>query len=156
LQQAQALIQEHGETLARALVPILVQITRREWPECRSLSGAVQKYLPDALKLYHQQQSRAAGKREAELRKQQELRREASRQDTERELHDLWERLPEAEQQAIRQAVLERLGSTVAPEAFLQRLCLEEVARRQGLASASRGPEARPDRPPPAGSAESD
>ena len=48
LEQAQALLHDHG-TEAKALIACLVRVTKKRWPDCRSLSGAVQKYLPEAV-----------------------------------------------------------------------------------------------------------
>ena len=53
-----------------------------------------------------------------------------TREQAERRLQEAWAALPAAEREAIRRGVRERLGGTTAPEAFVQRLCLEELARR--------------------------
>jgi len=129
LEQAQALLEQHDLEAAQAIIAFLVRVTRKEWPECRSLSGAVRKYLPDALELWQQEQQREASKREALQRRLQGRQKEESQQHEERRLAELWNSLPEAEQQAIRQRVLASLGGTQAPEAFIRRLCLEEVRR---------------------------
>jgi hypothetical protein len=129
-EQAQALVREHGEA-ARALVPCLVQVLRKEWPDCRSLSGALQKYLADAVKLYRQEQDRTAGRRAAEAARRQEEEELARRHQEERRRAERWEALPAEERDAIRQAVLGRLNGAAAPEAFVHRLCLEEMARRE-------------------------
>ena len=63
-----------------------------------------------------------------ERRKEQEAGR--TREQAERRLQDAWAALPAEEREAIRFGVRERLGGTTAPEAFVQRLCLEELARR--------------------------
>jgi hypothetical protein len=55
-----------------------------------------------------------------------------SQANAERRLQEAWAGLAEAEQTAIRQRVLEKLGGTGAPAAFVQRLCLEELGRRLG------------------------
>jgi hypothetical protein len=130
LEQAQALLREHGPEQAGALIPCLVLVLRKAWPECRSLSGALQKYLPDALKLHRQQQRRQASRQEAQARRQQAQQQQQAEQEKEQRLHDSWARLGPAEHEAIRQAVLERLAGASAPEAFVQRLCLEEMERR--------------------------
>jgi hypothetical protein len=130
VRQAEDLIRRHGAAEARALVPLLVQVTRKEWPECRSLSGAVQKYLPDALKFYQQQQRREVGKQEQERTRQLEQEQAARQAEQERRQAEAWERLTPAEQAAIRQQVHDGLAGAFAPEAFVRRLCLEEAARR--------------------------
>jgi hypothetical protein len=127
LEQAQALLGEHGED-AGVLVACLVQVTRREWPECRSLSGAVQKYLGDARKLLEQQQCREAARRDAEQARQQSRQSAAGQQQEDRRLQEAWETLPEAERAAIVGAVRARLGGS-APDAFVHRFCLAEMGK---------------------------
>jgi Replication initiator protein A len=135
-EQAQALVREHGEAVARALIPDLVQVLRKEWPDCRSLSGALQKYLPDAVKVYRQEQERKAGRRAAEAGRRQEQETLLQRQQEERRRNERWQTLPPEERDAIRRAVLGRLSGASAPEAFVHRLCLEEMARRDTTAAA--------------------
>jgi hypothetical protein len=126
---ARALLREHGAEGARLVVACLVQVTRCEWPECRSLSGAVQKYLADALRLHAEQQRREAGRRAAEEARRREKQTEAGREEVERRLQEAWDALPAGQRAAIAAAVRSRLGAN-APDAFVHRLCLEEVARR--------------------------
>jgi hypothetical protein len=111
----------------------LVQVTKKEWPECRSLSGAVQKYLPDALNLRQQQERREASKRAAEQARQESRQTQATRQTEERQLHEAWNALPPEEREAIVQQVRARLAGTSAPDTFVHRLCLEELGRRLNL-----------------------
>ncbi len=131
LEAADTLSRLHGAEAA-AVVTCLAQVTRREWPECRSLSGAAQKYLADALKLHRAQQRREAARGEAEARRAREQAAARDRQEEERRRLDAWNALAPAEREAVRQAVLAGLGGAAAPEAFIRRLCLEEVARRGG------------------------
>jgi hypothetical protein len=132
LEQAQGLIRAHGAEQARELILCLAQVVKKKWPDCRSLSGAAQKYLPDAVRLHKREQRRAAQKLEAlavRRQSQESLRRQ---QDEERQLHESWDALPPSEQEDIRRNVLARLAGATAPEAFLRRLCLEEMVRRRG------------------------
>jgi hypothetical protein len=128
LEQAAALLREHGGEGARAILACLVQVTRKGWPECRSLSGAARKYLADALKLHAQQQKRAAGQGEARQARQQGKQAEASRRQEDQLRREVWEALPEPQRQAIEARVRARLGDR-APAAFVRRMCLEEVGR---------------------------
>ena len=128
-EQAEAVLKLHGVEVARALLPLLVQVTRKEWPECRSFSGAVQKYLPDALKLLQQNERRAAARLAADQQRDQEQQELAHRQQEERRCAERWNALAEEQRQAIRQQVTDRLGGSAAPESFIRRLCLEEVGR---------------------------
>jgi hypothetical protein len=116
---------------ARAVLACLVQVTRKEWPQCRSLSGAVQKYLGDAVKLREREQRREAGRQQAETAREQARQEQASRQQTGQKLQEVWNSLPEAVRDEITRQVRARLG-TSAPAVFVQRLCLEELARRLG------------------------
>jgi hypothetical protein len=131
LEIAGELVKLHGAE-APAVLTCLVQVTRKEWPECRTLSGAAQKYLPDALKLHRARARREAARDEAEARRRQEQAASLARQEDERRRLDAWNALPPTTREAIRQAVLAGLGGTAAPEAFVRRLCLEELARHQG------------------------
>ena len=81
LEQAQALLHDHG-TEAKALIACLVRVTKKRWPDCRSLSGAVQKYLPEAVRLHQLERRREAARETAESQRRQEQemrRRRASR-----------------------------------------------------------------------------
>jgi hypothetical protein len=129
-EQAEAILRDHGDA-APAILTRLVQITRKEWPECRSLSGAAQKYLADAVKLHQQEQRREAARREAEQRRQQEQEASREQHSGDQHLQEVWGQLTEPEREAIREAVRAKLGTSSAPDAFLHRLCLEEASRRR-------------------------
>ncbi len=127
LEQARALLEQTDPATARAVIGCLVQVLRKEWPDCRSLSGALQKYQGDALKQHQAQQRREAGKRTSEQRRQQERQEQQEQQTEERRLSEQWNALPVEQREAIRQTVLGRLGGRTAPEAFIHRLCLQEM-----------------------------
>ena len=129
LEQAETLLHDHGET-AKALMACLVRVTKKRWPDCRSLSGAVQKYLAEAVRLHQLERRREAARGAAEAKRRQEQEALRTREQTERRLQEVWNGLPAAEREAIRRGVLEKLAGATAPEAFIQRLCLEETARR--------------------------
>lgn len=128
LEQAQHLLQGRSLEEALALLGCLVKVTRKEWPDCKSLSGAVQKYLPAAEKIREQQLVHHT--RQLENRHQRESIQIESQQ--QRRLNDFlelkWRQLPEEQRTAIEQHVRMRLGHH-APRAFVHRLCLEEAAR---------------------------
>jgi hypothetical protein len=123
-------LRDHGPETAKALIACLVRVTKKRWPDCRSLSGAVQKYLAEAVKLHQLERRREAsrGTAEAERRKEQETLR--TREQAERRSQEVWNGLPAEEREAVRRGVVEKLGGATAPEAFIQRLCLEELAGR--------------------------
>jgi hypothetical protein len=129
LEQAALLLADTTPEEARAVLVCLVQVTHKEWPECRSLSGAVQKYLGDARKLRQREQQREASRQQAEAAREQARVEQASRQQAGQKLQEVWASLPEAVRDEITRGVRARLGAS-APAAFVQRLCLEELARR--------------------------
>lgn len=129
LGQAEALLRDRDADQAMALVAALVEVTRKSWPECRSFSGAVQKYLGDAGRLVQQRQQREARRHQAEAQRQQESAEERERRELERRRMDRWQALAESEQAEVRRRVVTRLAGAFAPEPFLQRLCLEEMVR---------------------------
>jgi hypothetical protein len=131
LEQAEVLLRGREPEEAKAVLACLIQVTRKEWPLCRSLSGAVQKYLGDAVKLHEQQARRGADRRAAEEARRQQRRQQAGEQQSGRQLQEVWGGLPADERQAIEREVRRRLGGN-APAVFVQRLCLEELARRLG------------------------
>jgi hypothetical protein len=123
---AAAVLAKHGGDAA-ALVALLVTVTRRHWPECRSFSGAAQKYLADAERQLLAGKRRDAQRERQEAHRLEEQRRQAAAGDEERLLRQRWEALPAAEQQTIRARV--RVAAPLAPEAFVRRLCLEELRK---------------------------
>ena len=129
LEQAEAILREHGPETAKVLISCLVRVTKKCWPDCRSLSGAVQKYLPEALRLHQLEQRRKTARETADAARQNEQESLRTREQTERRLQDVWNGLPAAEREAVRREVLMKLGGATAPEAFIQRLCLEEIGR---------------------------
>ncbi len=128
LEQAEALERDHGAE-AKAVIACLVRVTKKRWPDCRSLSGAVQKYLPEAVRLHQLERRREASRETAEARCREEQEAARTREEAERRLQEAWTALPEAERDALRRGVRDRLGGATAPEAFVHRLCLEELAR---------------------------
>jgi hypothetical protein len=126
-EQAVALLDTHGADEARELLPLLVQVTRQRWPECRSFSGAVQKYLGDAVKLLRERRRREAAREKARAQGQAERARQGDHLEEGQQLADRWAALSAQEQEAVRQAVLARLPGGSAPEAFVRRLCLEAL-----------------------------
>jgi ParB-like chromosome segregation protein Spo0J len=139
LAQAEALLGAHGEQ-AREVLACLVQVTRKEWPECRSLSGAAQKYLADAVKLHEQKQKREAARRASAQARQQARQQEMGRQQGGRQLQEVWDALPEAQREAVVRDVRGRVGAS-APAAFVHRLCLEELGRLGANGSSKGGGE---------------
>jgi hypothetical protein len=139
LEQAAILVAEHGEDEAKLLLPLLVEVTRKEWPECRTFSGACQKYLGDALKARKGQLARKQVQRQtAEVITQARVEQQSQAAE-ERARLERWNGLSAEEQATIREIVLARLEGRPAPEAFVRRMCLEELGRRPEPAEPVRG-----------------
>lgn len=131
VEQVRALVAEHGAEEAKLLVEVLVRITRKNWPDCRSLSGAAQKYLGEAVKARQAERKRAEAREKAAQQRQQQQQAEAKQQQSGQALQAVWEALPEGQKQAIEQEVRRRAAGPM-PAAFVHRLCLEELSRRLG------------------------
>ncbi len=129
LEQAELLLHDRPLAEARELLALLVKVTKKEWPDCRSLSGAVQKYLGDALELWQQQSRREQQRRQADWSRQQQRLELTQQQVRQQQLEYRWQALSESERQAIVARVRARVGSH-APTAFVHRLCLDELDAR--------------------------
>lgn len=129
LEQADLLLRDRTPEEARAVLTLLVRVTRKEWPDCRSLSGAVQKYLADALALHEKEARREADRREADVRREHQRQESTTLLQRGERLEQLWQSLPEPRRQAIEEQVRGRVGGH-APAAFVRRLCLDELEAR--------------------------
>jgi hypothetical protein len=138
LRQARELVQRFGEEKARALVEPLVEVVRRKWPECKSFSGAVQKYLGDAVRTWEQQQRRGARRSQARAQEEQERQETARRRDEQRRLEARWEALPEMRRGEIVDGILRTHPEHRGRTGILKVLCLQELARLEESASAPR------------------
>jgi hypothetical protein len=131
VEAAGGLLMERTPEEARAVLALLVEITRKQWARCRSFSGAAQKYLADAIRQHAQNFRRAAQREEAEQQRRQGRQESASGQKAGQDLRPLWDALPASEKRRIEQEVRDRVGGAL-PSAFLLRLCLEELGRQRG------------------------
>jgi hypothetical protein len=129
LQQARDLVQSQGATKALALVRLLVQIVQRKWPDCKTFSGAVSKYLPDVLQLYDLRQRRSHQQHGARLRQQEERDESARRLEEKRQLEARWQALSEMDRQAIEQTIRNRYPEHHHRPAILKGLCLDSLAQ---------------------------
>jgi hypothetical protein len=134
LEQAQTLMQEQGAERIAALIPLLVRVIQKEWPDCRSFSGAVQKYLPDAVKLLNAEAHRNACREEELARRQQEQAEETRQREEQQRFRTTWEpvwqSLSEVDREGIRQQVLGRHPHLATTRALLEEQSLRELARR--------------------------
>lgn len=135
-EQAEMLLRDPGRERARALVVRLAQVVQKEWPECRSFSGAVQKYLPEALRLVEADERRQREREEEERRRRQEQEERARQQEETRQFRATWQAawqaLSEAEREAVRRTVLARHPHLAGTRALLEEQCLRELARQAG------------------------
>ena len=131
VEAAAGLLMERTLEEARAVLALLVEITRKQWARCRSFSGAAQKYLADAIRQHAQNARRTVQRQEAEQQRRQGRQESASGQKAGQDLRPLWAALSAAEKRRIEQEVRDRVGGTL-PSAFLLRLCLEELGRQRG------------------------
>jgi hypothetical protein len=126
-EQAGQLLEGYGPDEARAIVELLVDVTRKAWPECRSLSGAISRYLPEALAARQAMVQRDKIRQEQQLRREQERQTVVQHDQSARALQARWEALPATERAAIEARVRQRAG--LAPAMFIHRLCLDEMLR---------------------------
>jgi plasmid replication initiation protein len=131
VEQTRGMIAERGADEAKMLIEALVRITRKNWPDCRSLSGAAQKYLPDAMKARQGERKRAETRERSARQRQQQQQAESKQQQSGQALQAVWEALPEGQKRAIEEQVRQRVAGPM-PAAFVHRLCLEELSRRLG------------------------
>jgi hypothetical protein len=134
LKQGRAFLEQFGEA-AEDVLPYLVQVLRRAWPECKSFSGAVDKYLTEAGQEFDRARRREASELQAKVRLQRG-REEAARRAAEQErLRAQWEALPTEQRDEVRREVLRRYPDLKDRPAILEALCLGQIdpASRGGL-----------------------
>jgi hypothetical protein len=127
LVHAQEMVVRHGEDKATAVLPLLVQVLRRHWPECKTFSGAATRYGADALRLYEQQQRRqelSARERQRGRLTQQQLSDHGARR---RRLEMAWGELSEHEQHLVQQEVLKQHPDLARFPALLRDACLNRI-----------------------------
>lgn len=123
------LVAAQGADEVKVLLGALVRVARKAWPDCRSLSGAAQKYLGDAEKVRQRERKREEAREQAVRERERQQQAEAKQQQSSQTLQAVWQALPTEQQQVIEQQVRQRLSGPV-PAAFVYRLCLEELSRR--------------------------
>ena len=136
LEQAQALIAQHGLKKAKDSIPRIVKRLKENWPDAKTF-GAVSPYVPEVIADMDRDGQRRERERE-EHAKDEQAQVEQNRQQAEdakfvAAWKPVWDALPVAEQEEIRQAALS------GPKRYLhqvprlaEKLCLSELARRRG------------------------
>jgi hypothetical protein len=137
LVQARNLIEQYGADAARDLIPDLVQVVRRRWPDCKSFSGAVEKYLAEALAV--REHRLAAQRRRGEDDARREMDRQAAAREARRrkQLEARWAALPEAERAAAEQAILAERPELRTHPGILRTLCLNRLDADEGQSSSA-------------------
>ena len=129
---AKEVIDAHGVAKGRAIVAAAVRRLKAHWPAAKTF-GAVGVYLPEAIADCAKNERLAARAEEASAAEQAAREEESRRAKDKAALRVRWSALPEEERAAIRSAVLAAQPRRV--ERFpkiIDRLCLEELFRRQG------------------------
>jgi hypothetical protein len=131
LEQAAELIAQHGQTKAKALIPLVVKRLKEKWPDAKSF-GAIARYLPVVAGEYDRQQWNLEKRKQEQLQEQQEWE-EAARKAKERAaLQAVWETLPQEEREGIRTLVLAGQPQSLAKHpGLVDKLCLTELAKRR-------------------------
>src|SRR5207237_6632502 len=106
LEQARALVERHGADAARGLVPELVRVVRRSWPECKSFSGAAAKYGAEAAQAHAQRLRAGERADEAKARREQEREQALRQAELRRQREARWESLSAQERAEIERRVL--------------------------------------------------
>jgi len=138
LEQARQMLDEFGPRKAKEVIVHAVKRMKEQWPEAKTF-GAILKYVPDAARAFEREEHRRRQEQDEQLQRRREkeerTRREAERIKFIAAWRPVWDELPEAERDAIRGIVL------VGPKRHLksvptlaEKLCLIELARRQGAA----------------------
>lgn len=131
LGQAAELVAQHGQTKAKALIPLLTRHLKEKWPEAKSF-GAIVRYLPDVLREYDRCQFEHERHKQQQVREHQQQQESDSRAKVRVAMLALWNGLPEADREQIKAAILAKQPKALAKHPNLvERLCLEELARRQ-------------------------
>ncbi len=122
---AEWLFETHGADVIRQLLPNVVKVLKKKWPDCKTFKG-VESYLDDALRPFRQEERRERERRETEEGAAAEQRRQAL-------LERMFDSLPAAEQQKIRSA-----APRGQPYGGHQRV--QRIAEQLGLESTLRPP----------------
>jgi hypothetical protein len=129
LHQVRALFAQHGLAKVQALLPYLVQVVKRKWPDCKSLSGAVDKYVSEALRLQEQEQRRQELLEQAKIQQQKNREDESRRLAQQRQREAAWQALSDERRRAIEDEILRKCPEHRQHPGILRTLCLNELAR---------------------------
>ena len=139
LNLARELIAKYGQAMMQQLLPKVVKRLKVRWPDAKSF-GAISRYLPEVIQESEREKRRIEQERQGE-KQQEEYRKQVVKNAQDRAvLKALWEALPSSEQDAIRKHVLKGQPPALQKRpAIIERFCLEEFARRQGIGENAKG-----------------
>jgi hypothetical protein len=134
LDLARELLATHGASVMQELLPKVVKRLKVRWSDAKSFC-AISRYLPEVLQESQREKRRMDQERQGE-RQHEEARRQAIKVGQDRAvLKAVWESLPSLEQEAIRTHVLKgQPPALLKRPAIVERFCLEELAKRHGMA----------------------
>ena len=127
LRQARAVVEAQGAERALALMPLLVQVVRRKWPDCKSFSGAAAKYLADAVTLATQAQRRQETKTQAQAFNQETKSQVANQEEDRQQREARWQALHETQRRDIEAGILRKHPHLGRYPAILRERCLSAM-----------------------------
>jgi hypothetical protein len=122
------LLSQYGAERTTVLIQHLVRIVKRKWPDCRTLSGAAEKYLQDAVRLLEWQERRAEAQRAAKAQQQRDCEQQQWLLHERRCREKKWDHLAPEQRDAIESEVLRRHPEHRHRPSILRALCLDAVA----------------------------
>lgn len=139
LEQARALLEQHGPAKTRALIQMVVKRLKARWPDAKTF-GSVSKYLAEVAEEYDRDQKRIEQDRRDQLRRQKEReeqeRQQARQAEFEAKWRPVWDALPDPDRDAIRRVVVGQNTFFERMPRIVETLCLEELARRRARPAA--------------------
>ena len=137
LEQAREILGRFGPRKGKDVIVRVVKRLKKQWPEAKTF-GAIQAYLADAARDFDRDEAYREQEQQEQLKRRRE-RDERTREEAEQikflaAWRPLWEGITEAERDAIAQAAFSGSNHCFrnGPQRIAERLCLTELARRQG------------------------
>jgi hypothetical protein len=136
LEQAKALIAEHGLKKAKAIIPRIVKKIKEQWPEAKTF-GAIRGFVPEASTYYDRDEHRKEREQQEQIKRQREKenkdREQKEIEKIEAEWKPVWEALADDEREEIRAVALSGPHQwLVKIPRLAERRCLFALARQRG------------------------
>ncbi len=130
-EHARAMIEQHGESVAKQILPSILERLRREWPDARSFA-AVLKFAPDVAKQLAGAQRKKQRLAEEAAARAEHDREVAEEKKTERSLYDqwmpVWEELSQEKKAEVERKVLQETPFASNIPSFKLQLCLRVLS----------------------------